>query len=295
MKKKRLIIIDANSVLHRAFHALPYLTTKKGEVVNAVYGFLLVLFKAIKDFQPDFIAVCFDFHGPTFRSEKFKEYKATRAAAPSELYEQIPKLKDVLTAFNIPFFEKEGFEADDLIGTIANKAAQKQIFPEIETIILSGDKDVLQLVNKKTKVYSLRKGVKDIVLYNEAQVEKKFSLRPSQLIDFKALCGDPSDNIPGVTGIGEKTAVKLLSQFGTLENIYAKIAKIPNKLRDKLLQYKDQAFLSRELVRINKQVPIDFNLSECRWTNYDKEKAQQVLQRFEFLSLINRLPEKSKT
>ncbi len=288
--KKRLIVIDANSVIHRAFHALPPLTTKKGEQVGAVYGFLLVFFKALKDFKPDFVTACFDFPGPTFRHEKFKEYKAKRPPAPRELYEQIPKVKEVLESFNVSVFEKEGFEADDIIGTISSKAPQKQVLPEIETIILSGDKDALQLVDKNTKVYSLRKGVKDIVLYDEAEVEKKYGLKPAQLLDFKALRGDPSDNIPGVTGIGEKIATGLLKKFRSLENLYENIALVPDKLREKLLQYKEQAYLSRELAEIDKNVPIDFNLKECQWVKYDKDKAGQTLKKLDFYSLINRLP-----
>ena len=290
MDKKRLIVIDANSLIHRAFHALPPLTTKKGDPVGAVYGFLLVFFKALKDFQPDFVAAIFDFPGPTFRHEKFKEYKAKRPPAPRELYEQIPKVKEVLESFNVSVFEKEGFEADDIIGTISSKAPQKQVLPEIETIILSGDKDALQLVDKNTKVYSLRKGVKDIVLYDEAEVEKKYGLKPAQLLDFKALRGDPSDNIPGVTGIGEKIATGLLKKFRSLENLYENIALVPDKLREKLLQYKEQAYLSRELAEIDKNVPIDFNLKECQWVKYDKDKAGQTLKKLDFYSLINRLP-----
>jgi DNA polymerase-1 len=163
-EKKRLIIIDSNSLIHRAYHALPSLTTKKGELVNAVYGFLLVFLKVIKEFQPNYIAATFDSAAPTFRHKRFKEYKAKRPPAPEELYQQIPKVKEILTAFRVPIFEKEGFEADDIIGTIAKKAPKKQVIPEIETIILSGDLDTLQLVNPKTKVYSLRKGVKDTIL-----------------------------------------------------------------------------------------------------------------------------------
>ena len=290
-EKKRLIVIDANSIIHRAFHALPPLTTKKGVEVGAVYGFLLVFFKAIKDFQPDFVAACFDFPGPTFRHEKFKEYKAKRPPAAQELYEQIPKVKEVLAAFNVSVFEKEGFEADDIIGTIASKAPQKQVVPEIETIILSGDKDTLLLVNKNTKVYSLRKGVKDIVLYDEAEVEKKYGLTPKQLLDYKALRGDPSDNIPGVKGIGEKTATDLLSKFGSLEHIYENISQVPQKLKEKLLEQKEQALLSRELASINKNVPVEFNLKDCQWGKYDKSKTTQALKDLEFFSLINRLPD----
>ena len=293
MIKKRLIIIDSNSIIHRAYHALPPLTTKKGQLVNAVYGFLLVFFKAIREFQPDFIAATFDFPAPTFRHKKYKEYKITRPPAPEELYQQIPKVKEVLEAFNVPIFEKEGFEADDLIGTIAKLAPKKQVLPEIETIILSGDLDTLQLVNPQTKVYILRKGVKDIVLYDKTEVEKKYELLPSQLLDFKALRGDPSDNIPGITGIGKKTARDLLLKFGNLENLYKeleelsdKAKKLKPKLRETLLKYKEQAFFSKELAEIKTNVPIDFNLKKCQWREYDKEKITKILSSLEFYSLI---------
>lgn len=298
VSKKRLIIIDCNSIIHRAYHALPLLTTKKGELVNAVYGFLLVFFKAIREFQPDFIAATFDFPGPTFRHKKFKEYKAKRPPAPKELYDQIPKVKEILKAFGVSIFEKEGFEADDIIGTISRLAPKKQVLPEIETIILSGDLDTLQLVNPRTKVYSLRRGVKDVVLYDEKQVQEKFQgLVPEQLLDFKALRGDPSDNIPGVTGIGEKTAIKLLLEFGSLENLYKEIEenlqkakKIKPKLKETLLKYKEQAFISKDLANLYKNVPIDFNLKKCHWKEYNKEKAVQILKNLEFYSLIKRLP-----
>jgi len=291
-EKKKLIIIDSNSIIHRAYHALPPLTTKKEELVNAVYGFLLVFFKAIREFQPDFIAATFDFPAPTFRHKKYKEYKAKRPPAPEELYQQIPKVKEVLEAFNVPIFEKEGFEADDIIGTIAHLAPKRQIIPEVETIILSGDLDVLQLINPKTKIYSLRKGVKDIVLYDENLVKEKFQgLTPQQLLDFKALKGDPSDNIPGVTGIGEKTAIELIKEFGSLENLYQNLAKLKPKLKESLLLQKEQAFLSKELAEIKTNVPIDFNLKKCQWREYDKEKITKILSSLEFQSLIKRLPE----
>lgn len=297
-EKKRLIIIDSNSLIHRAYHALPPLTTKRGELVNAIYGFLLVFFKAIREFQPDFIAACFDFPAPTFRHKKFKAYKAKRPPAPEELYQQIPKVKEILKAFDVPIFEKEGFEADDIIGTIAKKAPRKQIMPKIETIILSGDLDTLQLVSPQTKVYSLRKGVKDIVLYDENLVREKFQgLKPEQLLDFKALRGDPSDNIPGVTGIGEKIAVGLLSEFGSLESLYKEIegksekAKhLRPKLKETLLEYKDQAFFSKKLAQLEKNTPIDFNLKKCQWGRYNKKKVTQILKNLEFYSLIGKLP-----
>ncbi|OGZ18989.1 MAG: hypothetical protein A2175_01530 [Candidatus Nealsonbacteria bacterium RBG_13_42_11] len=297
-KNKRLIIIDSNSVIHRAYHALPPLTTKKGELVNAVYGFLLVFFKALKDFQPDFVAATFDFPGPTLRHKKYEKYKAKRPPAPKELYQQIPKVKEVLNAFGVSLFEKEGYEADDIIGAIAKQAPKKQILPKIETIILSGDQDSLQLVNENTKVFALRKGIKDIILYDENSVKEKFQgLEPKELLDYKALRGDPSDNIPGVTGVGEKTATELLLTFGSLEGIYSEIEKkskksdkIRPKLKELLVKYKDQAFLSKDLAKINEDMPLDFNLEKCRWGEYDKEKAAQALKNLEFHSLISRLP-----
>ena len=289
--KKRLIILDSNSIIHRAYHALPPLTTKKGEVVGAVYGFLLVFLKAIKEFQPDFVIACFDVPGPTFRHKKYKEYKAKRPPAPEDLYQQIPKVKEVLKAFNVAIFEKQGFEADDVIGTISKLAPRKQVLPEMETIIVSGDSDTLQLVDSKTKVYALRKGVKDTVLYDkEAVVQKRQGLTPEQLIDYMGLRGDPTDNIPGVPGVGEKTATDLIQRFGTLENLYQKLDEVKPKLKENLIQNKEQAFFSKDLATIYRSVPIDFNLEESSWSNYDKGKATKVLQDLEFYSLISRLP-----
>ena len=279
----RLIIIDSNSVIHRAYHALPPLTTKSGELVNAVYGFLLVFLKAIKDFQPDFMAACFDLPAPTFRHKKYKEYKAKRPPTRPELYNQIPAIKELLSFFNVRIFEKEGFEADDIIGTLCRLA-------ESEKIVLSGDSDTLQLVDATTKIYVLRKGVKDIVLYDKKLVEEKYGIKSEQLLDFKSLRGDPSDNIPGVFGIGEKTALGLIQEYESLENIYDNIALIPGKIREKLISQKDQAFLSRELVKIHKKVPIDFDLKNCRFGDYDRSKVGEALRKLEFYSLIDKLP-----
>ena len=294
MDKKRLIIIDSNALIHRAFHALPPLATKKGELVNAVYGFLLVFLRATRELKPDYIAACFDFPAPTFRHEKFKEYKGKRKPAPDELYQQIPKVKEVLAAFNVPIFEKEGFEADDVIGTITEKTAD-----ETENIILSGDKDTLQLVNENNRVYFLRKGVKDIVLYDENSVKEKYQgLPPEKLVDFNALKGDPSDNIPGVKGIGEKTAIDLILKFGSLEALYREIEEnsekskgISSKTKEILIKYKDQAFLSKFLAQIEKKADIDFSLEKCRWQKFDKQEAIKIFEKFEFQSLIKRLSE----
>jgi len=296
--EKRIVIIDANSIIHRAFHALPVLTTKKGEITNAVYGFLLVFFKAIKDFHPEYLAACFDLAAPTFRHKKYKVYKAKRPKAPDELYQQIPIIKEVLKSFNVPVFEKQGFEADDIIGTIADLSLKKQVIPPIENIIVSGDLDALQLINNQTKLFALRKGVKDVVLYDKDLVKEKFQgLLPEQILDYKALRGDASDNIPGVTGIGEKTAIELLLKFGTLDNLYRELEEnsekaktVKPRLKEMLLKYKEQAFLSRDLAQIDRNVPINFNLKECSWENYDKERASSILKELEFYSLIEKLP-----
>jgi len=297
-EKKRLIIIDGNSLVHRSYHALPPLTTKKGELVNAVYGFLLVFLKAIRELKPGFIVACFDLPAPTFRHQKYLAYKATRPKAPDELYNQLPKTKEVLKEFGIQIFEKEGFEADDIIGTIAKMAAQKQVFPEIEIIILSGDLDTLQLINENTKVYALKRGLKDTILYDENMVEERYQgLTSEQLPDFKALKGDPSDNIPGVPGIGEKTAIELIKRFSSLENLYQelenkteKIKELKEKLRDILLRNKEQAFFSKMLVTIEKNVPIEFNLKKCQWGEYSRKSVIRLLKDLEFYSLIKRLP-----
>ena len=305
-KKKYLLIIDGNALVHRSYHALPPLTTKKGELINAIYGFLLVFFKTVKELQPDFIAATFDLPFPTFRHQKFKAYKATRPKTPDELCRQFPKLKEILRAFNIPIFEKKGFEADDLIGAIAKLARQKQAFPKVETIILTGDLDTLQLINSQTKVSTFKKGIKESILYDEEKVKERYQgLTPKQLPDFKALKGDPSDNIPGVPGVGEKTAIKLIKEFGSLENLYQYIEqiKIPRKSTSKkeeicvnprllavLKDYKEQAFFSKMLTTIQRDVPIEFNLKNCHWQDYNRQKVGQVLKKLEFHSLLSRLP-----
>ena len=297
--KKRLIIIDSNAVIHRAFHALPPLKTKKGELVNALYGFLLVFLRVIKEFNPDFIAAVFDLPGPTFRHYKYKLYKANRPKTPDELCSQFPKVKDILRSFNVEVFEKQGFEADDIIGAISKKASKKQIFPELETIILSGDLDTLSMVDKYTKAYILRKGVKDIVLYDEEKVKEKYDgLLPSQLTDLRALRGDASDNIPGVFGIGEKTAISLIKKFNTLENLYEELRKntdeIKPAVKQKLLDYKEQAFVSKTLAEIRYDAPVEFDLNKCKWGDYDREKMIKIFEDYNFKSLISRISEAPK-
>jgi DNA polymerase-1 len=291
--KKRLIIIDSNSLIYRAYYALPLFENKNKEIVGAIYGFLLAFFKMIKDFQPDFVVATFDLPAPTFRHKKYKEYKANRPPTPKEIYRQIPKIREILKIFNVPILEKEGFEADDVIGTIVNLVSNGQSRKEIETIILSSDSDVFQLVNDQIKVYALKRGIKNIILYDKELVKEKFEgLLPEQLLDFKALTGDPSDNIPGVPGIGRKIATKLIKEFGTIESLYQKIEnteyKMQPSLKAKLVENKEKAFLSKMLIRIKIDTPIDFSLRESVWGNYNKEEVIKILEKFGFHSLVKK-------
>ncbi|MBI2676768.1 MAG: DNA polymerase I [Candidatus Yanofskybacteria bacterium] len=298
---KKLILIDANALVHRAFHALPPLTSPQGMIVNAVYGFTSVLLKTIKDMQPDYMAAAFDLAGPTFRHEEFEEYKAHRQKAPDELYAQIPLIKEVLQSFGVEIFEKEGFEADDLIGSLAEKSKKIQQDDGLQTIILTGDLDTLQLVEEdKVVVFTLRKGVTDTVIYNEKGVKERYGLEPYQVVDFKGLKGDPSDNIPGVPGIGEKTAITLLQKYGTIENLYKELAKIKEfkkgdaisvKLAEKLKENEKQAIFSKKLATIVTNLDIDFSLEKVSWKNkYDKTTVIQILKKLGFNSLLARLP-----
>lgn len=288
MKKNIFVVIDGNSVIHRAFHALPPLKNKKGEVVNAVYGFLLVLLKIIKEFNPQYLGVCFDLAEPTFRKKAYTEYKAKRKKAPQELYDQIPMIKDFLKLFNISICEKSGFEGDDIIGTLVNSSF------DTDNVVISGDLDTLQLVNKKTKVYFLSRGVKEGFFYDEEMVKKRYDgLDKEQLIDYKALRGDVSDNIPGVKGIGEKTAIELIKKFKTIENVYENInnSEITENIRKKLIENKENAFLSKKLSEIKKDVPLNYCLKDYKWDNCDKEKISNLMEEYGFKSLIKRIPE----
>lgn len=330
-KQKTLVLIDSHALIHRAFHALPPLTTKRGERVNAVYGFILVLMKVLRELKPEYVAAAFDLAGPTFRHKEFEEYKATRVKAPDELYAQIGRVKEVVNAFGIPIYEKESFEADDIIGTIADKvkspadapadakalAGKKAMVGEekfqstgghpkgekVKSVIVTGDNDTLQLINDMTFVYTLRKGVKDTVLYDEKMVVDRYGLKPLQMPDYRGLKGDPSDNIPGVPGIGEKTAADLLKQYGTIEEMYDELEnlKIKNKklkpkiknvkIIENLLENKEQAIFSKYLATIKRDVPIVFDLEEAKFGGYDLEKIKALFRELEFFSLINRLGE----
>ncbi len=283
---KKFIIIDGNSLLHRAWHALPRLTTKTGEVINAVYGFALVFLKVLKELKPDYLLVAFDAKGPTFRHQEFKEYKAKRVKQPEEFYTQIFRVKQILDSFNVKYLEIPGYEADDIIASLKIKNKNQKI----KNIIVSGDLDLLQIVDEQTELYAFKKGVSKIIIYDKETIKEKFGLAPEQLIDFKALKGDPSDNIVGVKGIGEKTALELIRKFGSLENLYQNLEKIENeKIRNLLIKQKENAFLSKKLVTIKKNLEIDFDLKDLRLKEPNKEKVIKLFQELEFKSLIPRV------
>lgn len=288
--EKRLIIIDSNALLHRAFHALPPLTAKSGQETGAVYGFLLTLFKAIKDLNANYIVACFDTKAKTFRHKKFQDYKSQRPATPSPIISQIPVAKEILEAFKVPVFAIDGFEADDLIATIAEKASADK---NLEVYILSGDLDNLQLVNENIKVYTLGKGIKDTVIYDINKVRERFGVSPEQMNDFKALTGDASDNVPGVPGIGKKTAAEIIEKYGNIKNLYDELstdtAVLKPKIKEALKNNKELAFMSRELVETKKDVAIDFKIEDCKFGNFDRLTVEKKLYELDFNSLVARV------
>lgn len=256
---KRLVLIDGNAILHRAYHALPSsLTSKDNQPINAVYGFVSILLRIIQDLRPTHITVCFDEKEPTFRHVEFKDYQAQRPEIDSKLAGQFEITREVISAFGIPIESKPGFEADDVIATIASQASKQDAVEDV--VIVTGDRDILQLVNPKVKVYLPTRGLSEGVLMDTNGVVEKMGVRPSQIVDYKALVGDPSDNYPGVAGIGPKTAKDLLDKYGDLTNIYRNIGKIKAPVAKKLKEGKENAYLSQKLAQIVSSVPdIEFD------------------------------------
>jgi len=291
MKKPLLVLFDGNALIHRAFHALPPLTVSKtGEMVSAVYGFALMLLKVINELKPTHYAIAFDMKAPTFRHKLFHEYKAHRPPTPDELVNQLGRVRELVEAFRIPIFELESYEADDVLGTLSHQASNQ----DIDTVIVTGDADTMQLVSPRVKVLYPKPGrsFSDTMLYDEAAVSQKYSLKPEQITDFKALKGDPSDNIPGVRGIGEKTAVKLLQQFGSMEQIYDHIDEVtPAKLQTILRENEAIARQSKELATIVTQTPITLNLDHCQVGQYDRRRVSELFRELEFASLLPKLPQ----
>ncbi|NQT31749.1 MAG: DNA polymerase I [Deltaproteobacteria bacterium] len=291
MNKPLLVLFDGNALIHRAFHALPPLTVRQtGETVGAVYGFALMLLKVINEIKPSHCAVAFDMKGPTFRHELFDQYKAHRPKTPEELVGQLGRVKQLVEAFNIPIFELQGYEADDILGALSRQASRK----DIDTIIVTGDADTMQLVTPQVKVLYPRPkgGFSNTMLYDAAAVGEKYGVKPEQITDLKGLAGDPSDNIPGVAGIGAKTAVKLIQQFGSVEEIYKHIDEVtPPRLQSLLKENEAIARQSKELATIVTETPVELKPDDCRVSQYDRSKATELFRELEFASLLPKLPQ----
>lgn len=297
LNKKRLVLLDAHAILHRAYHALPDFSSSKGEPTGALYGLTTMLIKIIDDLKPDYIVACYDLPGPTFRNEVYKDYKAGRKKAEDDLVAQMKRSRDIFKAFDIPIYDKPGFEADDMLGTIVEKLKDN---PEVDIVIASGDMDTLQLVKgNRVQVYTLKKGIKDTILYNEKSVKDRFGFDPLLLVDYKGLRGDPSDNIIGISGIGEKTATILITTFGSIENIYKELdlgnenkfkkVGITERIINLLKEGKEEAEFSKMLATIRRDAPIDFELPNNFKENIDINKTLTLFNELDFRTLGSRL------
>jgi DNA polymerase-1 len=285
-KRGRLVLIDAHSLIYRAFFALPPMSTSSGEVTNAVYGFTSMLAIVLAS-RPEYAIAAFDVGAPTFRSKEYEEYKAGRRAMPDDLRPQLDKVRDVLTAFTIPIHGIPGFEADDVIGTLSRIAEEKGH----PVTIVSGDLDCLQLVSESIEALVPRRGITDTFVYGPDQVRQRYGFEPLQLIDFKALRGDPSDNIPGVPGVGDKTAAKLVQDFGSVEALLGRVDELPDgRLKTSIKANADQIRLGKRMVTIVRDVPVELDLEHARWTRYDYDKVRDLFDRLEFRQLLSRFP-----
>ncbi len=295
---KRLVLLDSHAILHRAYHALPDFVSAKGEPTGGLYGLTTMLLKIIEDVKPDYIVACYDLPGPTFRKEVYKDYKAGRAKADDDLVSQMKQSRDIFKALNIPIYDKPGFEADDMLGTIVNQLKDNK---DVEVIVASGDMDTLQLVDgKKVQVYTLKKGIRDTIMYDEKGVRERFGFGPELLPDYKGLRGDPSDNIMGIKGIGEKTATILITEFGGIPDMYKALEKkggeekfkkvgITDRILGLLKEGKEEAEFSKMLATIRRDAPIDFVLPKEFKEGIEIEKALDLFKELEFRALGNRL------
>lgn len=283
---KKLVLIDGNAILHRAFHALPPLNNKDGIPTNAVYGFFSMLFKIIGDLKPEYLIVCFDKKAPTFRKTMYVGYQAKRPTMSDDLVPQIKLVHKALDEAKIQHFEIDGYEADDLIGTIAKEAVKENA----QVIILSGDRDLLQLVNSHVLMLAPVTGITKMTLFDEEKVKEKYGLNPSQIVDYKALVGDASDNYPGVTGIGPKTASSLLQKYETFENLYAHISELPENIALKLATDAEQAAMAKKLATILKDAPLKLELEKSVLTKIDEEALKKYLEGLGFSGLLKRMP-----
>jgi DNA polymerase-1 len=286
-----LMLIDGPSIVYRAYFAMMQvpLTTSDGMLVTGIFGFFNIVLRGMQDLKPDYAIVSFDRGKPQFRFDAFPEYKAGRPSMPDDLRAQFPIVRELVTMMGMPIRELEGYEADDVIGTLARRAEEVGV----ETYIVSGDLDGLQLVDDHIRLLTTRQGVAATVIYDEAKVAERYGLRPDQMLDYKALKGDTSDNIPGVPGVGEKTAIALLQQFGSLDAIYQRLDEVKGKLRERLAEHRESAFMSRQVGRILTELPVELDLESARTGRYDRRAVAQRFRELEFRSLIDRLPPSS--
>ncbi len=290
---KKLVLVDGNALIHRAYHATPPFSTSKGELVNAVYGFTSMLLKSLSDLKPDYMVVTWDQKGPTFRHQVYTQYKANRGPSDDSLSFQFARASEVVKALNIPEFTLAGYEADDLIGTLAKKAEELSIVNSpLSIIILTGDRDLMQLIDKNVKVLMPKKTLSDVGLYGVEEFVAKYGFMPKQIIEYKALAGDASDNIPGVAGIGDVAATKLIQQFGSVEKIYQpeNLKTLPERWQRLLAEGAESAVMSKSLATLDLNAPIKLDLAACVVQDYDHEKARKLFEELEFKSLIARLP-----
>ncbi len=278
----KLVLIDGHAIMYRAFHAMPPLTTKSGDQINAVYGLISMLIKVIDDLKPTHIAVCFDEKAKTFRQKEFSDYQAQRPSMPPELDSQFDLAKDFLKAARINVYSKEGFEADDVIGTIAKKFDK-------DVVIVTGDRDMLQLVDKKIKLYMPIAGLSNAKLFGDEETIERMGVSPKLIPDYKGLVGDSSDNYFGVPGVGPKTAINLLNQFGNFEGVFKNLSKVPEKLKDKLEKGKDSGFLSYKLATIITEVPIEIDFDQMSKWDLDSSEVLQLFSEFGFKTLTERI------
>ncbi|MDP3758862.1 MAG: 5'-3' exonuclease H3TH domain-containing protein, partial [Candidatus Daviesbacteria bacterium] len=274
---KRLVLVDGNALLHRAYHATPPFTTSKGELVNAVYGFSSMILKVISELHPEYLTIAWDEKGPTFRHQAYTQYKATRVATDEGLSGQYKRVHEIVHAFNIPEFKLAGYEADDLIGTLAK---QTEKVSDLETIIVTGDRDIMQLIDEKIKVFMPKKTLSDVGLYGIEEFVAKYGFFPKQLTDYKGLAGDASDNIPGVPGIGDVTATKLIHQFGSIEDIYRveNLKTLPERTQTLLSEGAESAVMSKKLATLDLEAPIKLNLKACIVHDFDKEEVVKLFE-----------------
>ncbi|RLC95816.1 MAG: DNA polymerase I, partial [Chloroflexi bacterium] len=285
-QKNKLALIDGHSLAYRAFHALPVdIKTSQGELTNAIFGFTSMLLNVLRDEKPTHIAVTFD-KGRTFRHDIYPEYKAHRVKMPDEMRSQMARIRQVVETLGIPIFEQEGYEADDLLGTLSRQAEEQGV----NTLIVTGDRDLLQLVDERVHVLTSRRRFSDTTVYDTEGVKQRYGLTPGQLLDLKAMMGDQSDNIPGVRGVGEKTATKLLQQYGSLEEIYAHLDEVQTRFRNKLDEGREMAHLSRRLGAIVRDAPVQLDLDACQTRSFDRKPVLELFRELEFRSLAERLP-----